>query len=114
MLVVQYNSAPSTQPPSEPWPLVRRYFCNSGGMSGIIKSMKFSANVPDDVIAYMDKQVSEGHFPSRSAALTEAMTLWRLHRLHASYAEAFSDRDDDEDALWDSAVADGLTPENTP
>jgi Arc/MetJ-type ribon-helix-helix transcriptional regulator len=76
--------------------------------------MKFSANVPDDVISYMDEQVSEGHFPSRSAALTEAMTLWRLHRLHSSYTEAFSSLDHADESAWDSAVADGLQPQQKP
>jgi Arc/MetJ-type ribon-helix-helix transcriptional regulator len=83
-------------------------------MSGILKSMKFSANVPDDVIFFMDEQVREGHFPSRSAALTEAMALWRQHRLHSSYAQAFSELDEVGGAAWDSTVADGLEPQKKP
>lgn len=73
-------------------------------MASMIKSMKFSANVPDDVMAFMDEEVKQGHYPSRSAALTEAMSLWRTHKLGRSYAESFQAVD----SAWDEAVADGL------
>lgn len=74
-------------------------------MKSILESMKFSANVPEDVLAFLDQQVEQGHFASRSAALTEAITLWRVHRLAPMYAEAFSDVTSE----WDATVADGLS-----
>lgn len=73
-------------------------------MQSIIKSMKFSANVPDDVLGFLDQQVGAGYYASRSAALTEAITMWRVHRLAPMYAEAFGEHD----TAWDATVADGL------
>jgi len=70
----------------------------------IIKSMKFSANVPDDVLGFLDAQVDEGHYASRSAALTEAIALWRTHKLGSAYAEAFQEMDTD----WDVTLRDGV------
>lgn len=78
--------------------------CHSLVTRGIIKSMKFSANVPDDVLGFVDQQVVAGHYASRSAALTEAVTMWRVHRLAPMYTEAFGD----DDTAWDTTVADGL------
>lgn len=67
-------------------------------------SMKFSANVPEDVLTYLDEQVSAGFFPSRSAALTDAIRKWRDVRLEEEYAVAFTELD----SLWDEALSDGL------
>jgi Arc/MetJ-type ribon-helix-helix transcriptional regulator len=79
-------------------------------MHGIMKSMKFSANVPDDVLGFLDQQVGAGHYASRSAALTEAITMWREHRLAPMYTEEFGH----EDTAWDATAADGLEGSATP
>jgi Arc/MetJ-type ribon-helix-helix transcriptional regulator len=47
--------------------------------------VKPSANVPNDVMGFVDQQVTDGHYPFRSAAVTEAIVLWRVHRLTSSY-----------------------------
>jgi Arc/MetJ-type ribon-helix-helix transcriptional regulator len=71
--------------------------------------MKFSANIPDDVIGFLDQQVEDGHYRSRSAAITEAITMWRVQRLADSYAEAFGSSD----PAWDQSVADGLAGQDS-
>lgn len=70
--------------------------------------MKFSANVPDDVLAFLDAEVASGHYRSRSAALTEAIVYWRESRLEDAYREAFSSVD----TVWEEAIADGWTGES--
>jgi Arc/MetJ-type ribon-helix-helix transcriptional regulator len=77
-------------------------------MVSIIKSMKFSANVPDDVLRFLDQQVSEGLYRSRSAALTDAIITWRSHRLADSYSAAFAETPDDVASEWDQTITDGL------
>lgn len=79
-------------------------------MTGILKSMKFSANIPDDLLEFLDTQVTHGHFKSRSQALTEALHSWRTERLADDYRIAFVE----EDITWDIAVADGLHDAETP
>gem|GEM_PF-777957 len=78
--------------------------CETQCIMSILKSMKFSANVPDDVLAFVDGEVTAGRFPSRSAAITQALVDWRVTRMESSYAEAFSSTDDDLDVL----ISDGL------
>ena len=79
-------------------------------MVGMLKSMKFSANVPDDLLEFLDTQVTNGHYKSRSQALTEALQSWRTERLADDYRSAFVE----EDLSWDVAVADGLNETETP
>lgn len=78
-------------------------------MVGMLKSMKFSANVPDDLLEFLDTQVTNGHYKSRSQALTEALHSWRTERLADDYRSAFVE----EDLSWDVAVADGLNETET-
>ncbi len=73
-------------------------------MQSIIKSMKFSANIPDDLLVFLDDQVSEGRYRSRSAAVTEALRIWRQHTLTTAYADAFQSAD----PIWDETLEDGL------
>lgn len=75
----------------------------------MLKSMKFSANVPDDLLEFLDTQVTNGHYKSRSQALTEALHSWRTERLADDYRSAFVE----EDLSWDVAVADGLNETET-
>ena len=72
--------------------------------------MKFSANIPDDLLEFLDTQVTDGHYKSRSQALTNALYSWRTERLANDYRSAFAD----EDASWDITVADGLHEATTP
>lgn len=73
-------------------------------MLSILKSMKFSANIPEDLLQFLDRQVSAGHYRSRSAALTDALQGWRSERLRTDYAAAFADID----GSWDTTLQDGL------
>ena len=73
-------------------------------MQSMIKSMKFSANIPDDLLVFLDDQVSEGRYRSRSAAVTEALRAWRQQTLTAAYAEAFQNAD----PAWEITLEDGL------
>ena len=77
-------------------------------MNSILEGMKFSANVPDDVLAFLDAEVASGHYRSRSAALTAAIVHWRESRLEDAYRQAFSDVD----SVWEEAIADGWTAES--
>jgi Arc/MetJ-type ribon-helix-helix transcriptional regulator len=72
--------------------------------------MKFSANIPDDLLVFLDDQVSEGRYRSRSAALTEALRLWRQHTLTTAYADAFQTAD----TAWDVTLEDGVWQGPTP
>lgn len=79
----------------------------SGPMAGILISMKISVNIPDDEVAFVDRRVAEGHYPSRSQAMSAAIKLWRKNELEASYERAFSESD----PAWDAVVSDGLADE---
>jgi putative addiction module CopG family antidote len=74
--------------------------------------MKVSVSIPDDDAAYLDSQVTGGRFSSRSAAVHAAIKSLRSRDLEAQYAEAFRDwHDSGEQAVWDTAIADGLDDE---
>jgi Arc/MetJ-type ribon-helix-helix transcriptional regulator len=79
-------------------------------MTGILRSMKFSANIPDDLLGFLDQQVTSGAYKSRSQALTEALHGWRARRMEEDYATAFDEADD----AWDSAAADGIDNQDVP
>jgi Arc/MetJ-type ribon-helix-helix transcriptional regulator len=73
-------------------------------MHSIIFGMKFSANIPEDALAFLDEQVTVGKYRSRSQAITKAVYMLRDSSLQVAYQEAFSDTD----PVWDAVVADGL------
>lgn len=73
-------------------------------MQSIMKGMKFSANIPDDLLVFLDDQVREGRYRSRSAAVTEALRIWRQQTLTTSYADAFQSAD----LAWEVTLEDGL------
>lgn len=79
-------------------------------MKSILESMKFSANIPHDLLEFLDGQVKEGHYKSRSQALTEALHSWRTRKLEADYSSAFADYD----KAWDVTLADGLSEPDAP
>ena len=66
--------------------------------------MKFSANIPNELLLFLYGLVKEGHYKSRSQALTEALHSWRNHKLEADYAKAF----DEPGVEWDVTVSDGF------
>ncbi len=70
--------------------------------------MKFSANIPDEVLSFLDEQVATGRYRSRSAALTDAIVVWRESRLGEAYRLAFSE----DEPVWDGALGDGWGPES--
>lgn len=82
-------------------------FRQSGHMAGILISMKISVNIPDDEVAFVDRAVAAGHYPSRSQAFSAAIKLWRKKELEASYERAFSQSD----PAWEAVVSDGLADE---
>lgn len=73
-------------------------------MQSILKSLKFRANIPEELLVFLDAQVKEGRYKSRSQALTEALQSWRTQKFAGDYAKAFAEYDDS----WDDALADGL------
>jgi len=77
-------------------------------MLGKIESMKISVNTPDDLVVFVDAQVQAGYFPSRSAAIADAISRWRVERLEASYDQAFAQID----PVWDATTGDGLLNED--
>lgn len=79
-------------------------------MESILKGMKFSANVPDEALKFLDQQVEEGKFRSRSAALSEAIFFWRSHQLVDEYIAAFHD----DSSEWDVTLRDGLDETRNP
>ncbi len=67
---------------------------------------KVSVSLTDADLSYLDTQTLSGRYPSRSAALHDAIRKLRESELADAYAEAFSEWDED---AWDAAVGDGLT-----
>ena len=65
-----------------------------------------SLSLSDDDIAFLDSEALSGTYPSRSAAVQDAVRLLRESRLADAYAEAFGEWDDD---AWDAASADGIS-----
>jgi Arc/MetJ-type ribon-helix-helix transcriptional regulator len=68
--------------------------------------MKCRVAVPRDAMFFLDHLVSQGHYLSRSAALTDAIYTLRDARLRAAYDEAFAYGNE---SIWDETVADGLS-----
>lgn len=70
--------------------------------------MKLSVSVPDEDVAFLDAYAAEHALSSRSAALQRAIRALRLSALPGSYAEAWADWDQDDDAAaWDATAGDG-------
>ena len=84
-------------------------FRHTGMMQSILESMKFSANIPDELLVFLDAQVKEGRYKSRSQAITEALQSWRTQKFADDYSKAFAEYDDS----WDDALADGLAEDDT-
>ncbi len=76
-------------------------------MQRILFGMKISVNLPEDVVALVDREGKRGDYSSRSAAFAEALVAWRVARLEGSYAQAFAEID----PIWDNTVSDGIVEE---
>lgn len=66
---------------------------------------KVSLSLSTSDLAFLDGEVATNRFPTRSAAVQNAVALLRESRLADAYAEAYADGYDDE---WDAATGDGL------
>jgi len=67
---------------------------------------KVSISLTEADLSYLDTQTLSGRYPSRSAALHDAIRHLRESELADAYAEAFAEWDEQS---WDDAVGDGLT-----
>lgn len=70
--------------------------------------MKISVSLTDEDVEYIDVYARRRGVQSRSAVMREALRLLRASELGPDYAAAWGEWPDDEQAAWDSAVADGL------
>lgn len=66
---------------------------------------KISLSLSAEDIAFLDAESLGGRYPSRSAAVQDAVRLLRESRLADAYAEAYAAGYDDE---WDTAADDGI------
>lgn len=73
-------------------------------MTGV-STAKISLSLPEADLAFLDAQALEGRYPSRSAAVQDAVRLLRESRLADAYAEAYGEGYDDD---WDRVIDDGL------
>lgn len=70
-----------------------------------MSNAKVSLSLSESDLAFLDTEALSGRYPTRSAAVQDAVRLLRESRLADAYAQAFADGYDDE---WDAAVGDGL------
>ncbi|GEK85543.1 ribbon-helix-helix domain-containing protein [Microbacterium aerolatum] len=68
-------------------------------------STKISLSLSDADLAFLETEALSGRYPSRSAAIHDAVRLLRESRLADAYAEAYAEGYDDD---WDLAAGDGL------
>ena len=66
---------------------------------------KVSLSLSAADLAFLDGETLHGRYPSRSAAVQDAVRMLRESRLADAYAEAYAEGYDDE---WDAAVEDGI------
>jgi Arc/MetJ-type ribon-helix-helix transcriptional regulator len=75
--------------------------------------MKVSVSLPTDDVSFLDEYVREQGYPSRSAALHEAIRVLRemaiAHQMSAEYEQAWAQwRESGDEDLWAATTADGL------
>jgi Arc/MetJ-type ribon-helix-helix transcriptional regulator len=71
--------------------------------------MKVSVSLPGDDVRFLDEYAREQGLDSRSAALHRAIRLLRSAELGGTYEAAWEEwAAQDDGALWDSTVGDGL------
>ena len=66
---------------------------------------KVSLSLSSEDLAFLDGEALQGRYPSRCAAVQDAVRMLRESRLADAYAEAYAEGYDDE---WDAAVGDGI------
>ncbi|MEB3050269.1 ribbon-helix-helix protein, CopG family [Mycolicibacter sp. MYC123] len=72
--------------------------------------MKLSVSLSDADVAALDAYVAHTGLPSRSAGLQRAIRMLRYPTLGDDYRNAWADwSDDNEEHVWDTAVADGIS-----
>ena len=73
--------------------------------------MKLSVSIPDHDVAFLDEFAERSGMESRSAVLQRAIALLKSADLASEYDIAFTEWNESVDSrLWNSTVADGLTP----
>ena len=71
--------------------------------------MKVGVSLPDEDVAFIDEYATRTGSKSRSAVLHQAIALLRSADLEDAYAEAWHERDAQEDAeAWEVTSADGI------
>lgn len=76
---------------------------------GSITGMKVSVSLPPDDVSFVDAYARRRGNASRSSVLHQAIELLRLSEMEQSYADAWDEWADSEDAtLWERTTADGI------
>lgn len=71
--------------------------------------MKLSVSLPDDDVDFLDEYAAKAGTASRSAVIHRAIGLLRSANLEEAYATAWDEWETDDDAaLWDKTVGDGI------
>jgi Arc/MetJ-type ribon-helix-helix transcriptional regulator len=71
--------------------------------------MKVSVSLPGEDVQFLDEYAREQGLESRSAALHRAVRLLRTAELGGTYEAAWEEwAAEDDGALWESTVGDGL------
>lgn len=70
--------------------------------------MKVSVSLPDDDVVYLDAYATTHGLDSRSAAVHAAVRMLRASELGPAYEEAWAEWAEEDAALWDTTISDGL------
>jgi hypothetical protein len=71
--------------------------------------VKLSVSLSDEDVEVLDAYVEHAGLSSRSAGVQRAIGMLRHVTLEGDYAQAWAEwSEDEEGAIWDAAVADGL------
>lgn len=62
-------------------------------------------------VTFLNRYVATSDEPSRAAVLRKALARFREEELTRQYAELWAEWDEEEDAVWDVTLADGLEDE---
>lgn len=71
--------------------------------------MKLSVSLPGEDVQFLDAYAAAHALPSRSAAVQQAIRVFRLTQLNDAYGDAWDEwRQSDDDGAWETTVGDGL------
>ena len=77
--------------------------------TGYDSHMKISVSLPQDDVEFLDDYARSQGAGSRSAVVRKAVGLLRASDLVAAYEETWQEwTDSGEEAVWDTAVGDGI------